>query len=180
VTLVVGGQSSKVGKTQVVCALLRALAVWDWTAIKISRHAHGLSGASYSLDEEDPGGTVNDTQRFLAAGARRAYWLRAPGEGLRDALPALTPLLEGHCLIESNSILEFLTPDLYLLVVRPGEPDWKDSALRFGERADALLVNGDPGAPLPWPETPRFAVNPTAGLDPELVKWLHARLKGVV
>ncbi len=44
-------------------------------------------------------------------------------------------------MIESNSILRFLRPDLYLSVLDPETADFKDSAKYFLDRADAVLVS---------------------------------------
>ena len=48
-----------------------------------------------------------------------------------------------NAILESNSILKFLRPDLYLSVLDPSVEDFKASALAALGRADALLVNGD-------------------------------------
>jgi hypothetical protein len=59
-----------------------------------------------------------------------------------------------NVLIESNSILQFLRPDLYLSVLEPAAEDFKDSARNFLERADAVLV---PESALERPEWKRIA-----------------------
>ena len=168
--VVVGGQARKVGKTSVIAGLIRGLEPFSWTAVKVS--AHGARDArqetspdslpphlNFSLREErDPGGP-GDTSRFLAAGARRALWLRVCESGWAPALPCLLEALGGaeHVIIESNSILEFLHPAVYLLVTREWEPELKASARKFLGRADALVtvVTSRAGGDAPVPELSR-------------------------
>lgn len=114
--LVVGGHARKVGKTRAACDIISATREACWTAVKISPHTHDSS----------PGG---DTQRYLEAGACAAYLL-APG----DELPAAPNLL-----IESNSVLDTLTPDLFLFVLDPDQTEWKESAARVAARADLVV-----------------------------------------
>src|SRR5947207_7523901 len=45
-------------------------------------------------------------------------------------------------IVESNSLLQFLKPSLYLAVVDPGKEDFKDSARVALDRADALVLRG--------------------------------------
>jgi hypothetical protein len=49
-----------------------------------------------------------------------------------------------NVILESNSVLRFLRPDLYLAVLDASVADFKASALRYLDRADAILLsNGD-------------------------------------
>jgi hypothetical protein len=103
-------------------------------------------------EERDPKGH-GDTSLYLAAGARRALWLRARGGRLDRALPGLLEALAGdeHVIIESNSILAFLKPALYLFVLDESPRDFKASARQFLSRADAFVtVKPDP-EPRAWP-----------------------------
>ena len=44
--------------------------------------------------------------------------------------------------MESNSMLRFLRPDVYVSVLDPGTADFKESAKRYLDRADAVVVTG--------------------------------------
>lgn len=153
--LVVGGHSRNIGKTSVAEGIIRRFRNRNWTAMKITQYGHGVcaegGGACgcapetpdhpWALGEEfEPG--ESDSGRFLAAGARRSFWLRAPTGRLGEAVPAIRKVLASsqHTIVESNSILEHFTPDLYLMVVDFGCEDFKPSSLRFLDRADALVV----------------------------------------
>jgi hypothetical protein len=72
----IGSHSRKVGKTSIICAMLRGTPEIRWTAVKISSNRRGLSAGFESFKETASGETC-DTGRYLAAGAAEAYWLRA-------------------------------------------------------------------------------------------------------
>lgn len=150
--VVVGGHSKNVGKTSVVAGLIAAMPEMRWTAIKVSLSGHGIcSGAgcdcvnaahTYDVREETTVSDETDSGRFLAAGAVRTFLVRTRAEDLADAMPWIRRELERaeNTVIESNSILEFIQPDIYLSVIDPAVKDFKDSAKRFLERADAVLM----------------------------------------
>jgi glycine/D-amino acid oxidase-like deaminating enzyme len=145
--VVIGGQARNVGKTSVVCGLISALPERCWTAIKISQHGHGVA----VLEERDAT-TGTDSARYLAAGAARAFWISADEGELAAAMPYVRAAMKGaeNVILESNSVLEFVRPDLYAVVLAPAMADFKASALRYLERANAVLVLGKSGAQSDW------------------------------
>jgi hypothetical protein len=58
-------------------------------------------------------------------------------ETLKHASAEGLPLI-----IESNSLLQFLKPTLYLAVIDPAHEDFKDSARAALDRADVLVLRG--------------------------------------
>lgn len=150
--VVVGGHSKNVGKTSVVAGLIAAMPEMRWAAIKVSVSGHGICSGedcdcvnaahTVAVTEEKTVSDATDSGRFLRAGAVRSYWVRTRVEDLVDAIPWIRRALElaENAVIESNSILEFLEPDVYLSVIDPAVDDFKDSARRFLDRADAVLV----------------------------------------
>jgi hypothetical protein len=171
VLIVVGGNSRGAGKTLLVASLIRTLPEFDWTAVKISHH----EARGYCLTQESDAAGNGDSSRYLAAGARRAYWLRAaPGE-LAAALPDLCQLIVSspHVILESNRILEFFQPDLYLFVVDPATPNFKESARRYFDRADAFVALNRGVLPL-LPSKPVFRVDSLATASPALIAFIRA------
>ncbi len=173
--VVVGGHTRDIGKTSVMSALIRAVKPYGppetqgtlgWTAVKVTQYGHGICSHDgepcgceagehpFALTEERDAAGRADTCRFLAAGARRSLWLRVRQGQLAQALPALQRALSGEewVMIESNSIVEFLAPDLYLMVIDGSRRDFKESARRFFERADALAAVGAGLQEEAWPE----------------------------
>jgi len=195
--VVVGGHSRNIGKTAVMEGILRALPDLHWTAVKITQHGHGICSAHekacdcaggddhpYALSEERTP-SLTDSGRYLAAGALRSYWLRTRQGELAEGMPALRRLMAAapNTLIESNSVLNFLRPDVYVSVLDHAVADMKDSARRFLDRADALIVlHGDcpppwPGVPARWlTGTPAFSAEAPGYVTTEFARWLRERL----
>lgn len=154
--VVIGGHSRNIGKTSVVCRLISAFPEKRWTAIKITQFGHGVCSAngepcdcetadhSVAISEERGLNTGTDSSRYLAAGAARSLWVRTRQGDLVEAMPRLRSELgrSSNAVLESNSVLRFLQPDLYLAVLDPAVADFKSSALRYLDRADALLYSG--------------------------------------
>jgi hypothetical protein len=168
--VVVGGHSRNIGKTSVVCGIIRALPDRNWTAIKVTQYGHGVcSHAGEPCECQDPIHPVaisretgvdpaTDSGRFLAAGAAESYWVRTPAGGLAEAMPRLRSILQAaeNAIIESNSILRFMKPDLCLMVVDGAVDDFKETSLRFLDRASALVRTSP--APLAWSRVPESVI----------------------
>jgi len=197
--LVIGGHSRNIGKTSVVAGLIAALPEKRWTAFKITQFGHGVCSANgepcdcetdehtVAVSEERNVGSGTDSARYLAAGAVRSFWVRTRQGQLAEAMPRIRKELERaeNAVIESNSILRFLRPDLYLSVLDPAVADFKESARLYLDRADAVLVPegvlGKPewkGVSLKLVEgTPVLAMRPPVYVTDEIVEFVAARLK---
>jgi hypothetical protein len=165
--VVVGGHSRNIGKTSVACGIIRAFPDWNWTAIKITQVARGVCSRNgepcpcedpvhpVAITEEEGQMLDSDSGRFLVAGARRAFWARTPAGGLLEAMPRLRRIIEPgqNVIVESNSLLRFLKPDFYAMVVDGAVADVKPTSLRFLDRASALVMTSN--APLAWPDVPQ-------------------------
>lgn len=188
--VVVGGQASRIGKTSLVTALIRAFPEARWTAVKISLHEHGIDAgialSTQAIEEEQDRSGETDTSRFLVAGAVRAFWVRCLPARLGETFSALQQVLEDdrHVIIESNSILQFLQPDLYLLLLDAAQVDFKESARAHLSRADALVLV-EASSPMPagqgssWtslPERPVFRVRPENFCPPALMEFVREHI----
>ncbi|HZQ70485.1 MAG TPA: hypothetical protein VFA68_18300 [Terriglobales bacterium] len=195
-TVVVGGHTRNVGKTSVVAGLIAALPEYQWTALKITQFGHGMCSADgepchcatdehvWGMIEEVDRSGKSDTSRFLCAGAKRVWWVRSQQGKLAEAMPAIRRKLEGaeNVIIESNSILKFVKPDLYLTVLDPRTKDFKNSAQEFLDRADAVVLHsGDEfaweGVSLkPVKGRPVFRIAPPRYVTDEIVAFVRGRL----
>lgn len=151
--IVVGGQCRKVGKTALVVDLIRTLDDVEWCAVKITPHAESTCPVNgphcgcasdehtFAIREECDVTGSTDTSRFLSAGAIRAIWLEIKQGLLVDALSPLAAVLDRtrHVIIESNAIVEFWRPDLFLMVVDARETDIKPSAENVIDLVDAFV-----------------------------------------
>jgi hypothetical protein len=179
--VVVGGHTRSIGKTQLVCDIIAAFPRAEWIAGKITQYGHGVGAQNgencdcapeehvCALDWETKADTGTDSARFLAAGAKRSFWLRTKQGYLAEGLPLLRNALkeiggksdggENRAVImESNSLMQFVKPSLYFAVIDPLREDFKESAQIALDRAHALVLRGDvggdgPPAPL-WMKLP--------------------------
>ena len=199
-TLVVGGNSRNIGKTSLACALIASSRELEWTAVKVTQFGHGVcssTGEPCGCALEDPECPFDiavergedprcDTARMLRAGAREALWVRVATGGLRRAMPDVRKRLAGreHVLLESNSVLDFIVPDVYLAVLHFDERDFKASAARLHERADAFVLPAAVNASPPWPgfdlsllkRKPAFQVEPPTYCSEEIAAFVKACL----
>ena len=180
--LVVGGHTRSIGKTQLVCDIIAAFPKTEWVAGKITQYGHGVCAQNgencdcapeehvCALDWETRADTGTDSARFLAAGAKRAFWLRTKQGYLAEGLPLLRQALtevgseqvkelkdgavesngrgggeflgtgNTAVIVESNSLLQFVRPSLYFAVIDPLREDFKESAQVALDRAHALVL----------------------------------------
>ncbi|MEZ5400828.1 MAG: hypothetical protein R2729_14240 [Bryobacteraceae bacterium] len=195
--LIVGGHSRNVGKTAVAAGIIAALPKARWTAMKITQTGHGICSQDgepchCGTDYEHPFAIVEereasqtDSGRFLAAGARRAYWVRTAAGQLPNALPGIRSILDkgGNIIVESNSLLNYIVPDIYLVVLDFAVADMKASARRFLTRADAFVASNS-NLPNPWgvPErwlhgVNRFETAPPQWVSADCARFVADRMK---
>jgi hypothetical protein len=202
--VIIGGHSRSVGKTSVVAGLISALPERHWTAIKITQYGHGVCSKngqpcdcapddqehSFAFNEERDRSGESDTSRFLVAGARRSLWVRTRQGYLAEAMPDLRRrlALADDVIIESNSVMKFLRPDIYITVLDPANPDFKESAREFLDLADAVILDEPPAGALqmapvwqnvslkPVTGKPIFKVTPPQYITPEIVEFVRKRL----
>ena len=202
--VVVGGHSRSVGTTSVAAAIIARLPQMRWTAFKITQFGHGFCTANGEpcdcqtdehkvavSEERQPhsghDGSGTDSGRYLAAGAVRSFWVRSRIGNLAAAMPRLRKELAAaeNAIIESNSIMGFLRPDLYLSVLDHATADFKDSARLFLDRADALLVHAGAEDLMPhWRGVsprltqgiPRFPIAPPEYMSDAVIALIQDRL----
>ncbi|HKF39585.1 MAG TPA: hypothetical protein VKB21_00790 [Candidatus Acidoferrum sp.] len=99
--IVVGGHTRSIGKTQLVCDIIRAFPRTEWTAGKITQYGHGVCARNgencgcapnehaCALNWETQADSGTDSARFLEAGAKRSFWLRTKQGYLAEGLPLL-------------------------------------------------------------------------------------------
>ena len=198
--VVVGGHSRSVGKTSLAAGIIAANPELRWTALKITQYGHGICSAHghdctcviedpdcpYAISRELDTESGSDTSRFLSAGAEEVYWARTRVGQLENAMPALRDMIAGRefVIMESNSILRFLRPDIYLPLLRFDVDDFKLSSRIYLKRADAYVVVGSTASQLAWPgiplslldEKPVFRVEPPSYCGPEVLRFVWEQL----
>ena len=166
--IVIGGHTRSIGKTQLVCDVIAAFPQVHWIAGKITQYGHGVCAQNgdncdcaptehvCAINWEMQSDSGTDSARFLAAGAQRSFWLRTKQGFLAEGLPLLRTALQETLrnaetdppplIVESNSLLQFLRPSLYIAVLDSAKEDFKDSARAALDRADALVLRGSANA----------------------------------
>jgi hypothetical protein len=197
--IVIGGHSRSVGKTSVVAGLIAAMPERHWTAVKITQYGHGICSAngelcdcatddhSWAITEERDRSGESDTSRFLVAGAERALWVRTRQGNLAEAMPSLRKQIAGaeNVIVESNSVMKFLRPDLYMTVLDYGTADFKPTAREYLDLASAVILHDGPPDALPaWNGVslkliqgkPVFRVRPPRYVSEQIVEFVQGRL----
>jgi molybdopterin-guanine dinucleotide biosynthesis protein len=151
----VGGFTSNVGKTTLVCDLLRSLSGVE--AIKTTRGHYRSCGkdseaccVSHLLSEEplvrsgreetyEPG---KDTGRYWEAGASNVHWLIATDHQIEKGIKAaLAHVKSDIVVIEGNSFSHFVRPDYFLMVKHSYSEVIKKSARAALNNASALYLS---------------------------------------
>jgi hypothetical protein len=90
-----------------------------------------------------------------------------------------------HVIIESNSVIKFLQPDMYLTVLDPATKDFKTSAQQFLDRASAVILHENGGTTQSLWQTvslkpvvtrPVFRIAPPAYVTPEIVNFVRQHM----
>jgi len=153
--IAVSGFSSNVGKTTLVCELLRRLPGWE--AIKLTRGHYRSCGRDPAgccvsdLLRDEPvirsGREANyeagkDTGRFWDAGASNVHWVIVKDDQVeRGIKEALTRVRAEGVVIEGNSLLDHVKPDLAVMCSRAEGGKVKPSGRQALAKADLLYLS---------------------------------------
>jgi hypothetical protein len=155
----VGGFTSEVGKTTLLCDLLQAFPGWE--AIKTTRGHYRSCGkdpqaccVSHLLEDKPvirsgrdltyaPG---KDTGRYWDSGAADVHWLIATdaqvAEGIQQAIVRVDA---PGVFVEGNSFTQYVDPDFFIMVARADSMSIKATARQSLRRVSAFYVSGEPG-----------------------------------
>lgn len=150
----VGGFTSNVGKTTLMCELLRAFPGWE--AIKTTRGHYRSCGkdpeaccVSHLLGDEplirsgrsDTYEVGKDTGRYWDAGAANVHWLIATEQQIEKGInQALDRVRSRGVFIEGNSFTDFVDPDFFVMMKRSGKEPIKKSAKRALKKTSAFFI----------------------------------------
>jgi molybdopterin-guanine dinucleotide biosynthesis protein len=156
ITIGVGGAYSGIGKTTFAAALLRNMtapkqrsphetvrsplySLKTWGAIKYTRTA---IHCSVTDDAQVLRHTGKDTAIMFNAGAAEVMWIQAPPEELAEVMPMVMERLSGldGIIVEGNSAIEFLKPDIVIFLTASSRERFKPSADKILELADILVL----------------------------------------
>lgn len=151
----IGGYTSNVGKTTLLCDLLAAFPGWE--AIKTTRghyrscgkdpHAccvsHLLAGEPVVRSGRDATYALGkDTGRYWDAGASNVHWLIATDDQVEAGIKQTLERVKSEgVFVEGNSFTEFVDVDFFVMVRRADETKIKKSARQALSHANAIYVS---------------------------------------
>jgi molybdopterin-guanine dinucleotide biosynthesis protein len=151
----IGGFTSNVGKTTLLCELIKAFPGWE--AIKTTRGHYRSCGkdpkaccVSHLLSEEplvrsgreETYEPAKDTGRYWDAGAANVHWLICTDDQVEEGIKqALARVKSPGVFVEGNSFSEFINPDHFVMVRQASSAKIKSSARRLMSKATAIYVS---------------------------------------
>lgn len=182
----VGGFTSNVGKTTLMCELLRAFPGWE--AIKTTRGHYRSCGkdpeaccVSHLLSDEplvrsgrsETYTAGKDTGRYWDAGASNVHWLIATDDQVEKGInQALQRVSAEGVFIEGNSFSQYVHPDYFVMVRLESNPAIKKSAKAVLPKVSAFFVS-DHKSEVVEDKIPRVFGSPDV---PSLVSSLRSSL----
>lgn len=152
--VIVAGFSSNVGKTTLMCELLKRFPGWE--AIKISRGHYRSCGRDPAAccvspllgerptifsDRAQTEALGKDTGRYWQAGASNVHWLICTSDQLAAGVSeTLSRVQSPGVFIEGTSVLQHLAADYVIMVASPEREEVKATALRVAARVDAFYL----------------------------------------
>ncbi len=157
ILIAIGASHSGSGKTFLVSMILRhytghsvlpltphasRFTSSTWGAIKYTRTQSVAELISDRLILMERG---KDTWQMLNSGAREVIWVRSNRPGLPDLLPEALKRLSHLDLIivEGNSAIEFLKPDVVIFIFGKGRKRWKPGTEELAAGADIILTDSE-------------------------------------
>lgn len=153
----VGGFTSQVGKTALVCDLLQAFPGWE--AIKTTRGHYRSCGKDphaccvSDLLEDEPVvrsgreltyAAGKDTGRYWDAGAANVHWVIATDGQVEAGIEiALDRVKASGVIVEGNSFTKFVEPDYFVMVALPDDVRIKTTAKEVLSRVSAFYFSGN-------------------------------------
>jgi len=158
--IVVGGQCRKVGKTALIVDIIHATPDLHWTAVKITPHAEshcpvngpdcrcGPTEHAFSILKEVDHSGRTGTSRYLLAGAQTSLWVQTKDDRVEDVLGPLAETLKQseNVIVESDALVKFWRPELFLMVLDSRMANFKSSAREVLPLVNAFVLRS------PYPE----------------------------
>ncbi len=187
IIVAVGGFASNVGKTTLMCELLRAFPGWE--AIKMTRGHYRSCGkdphaccVSHLLKDEpvirsgrkQTYAQGKDTGRYWDAGARNVHWVIVTDKQVEAGIDQALARVEAPCvLIEGNSFLQFIEADYTLRAARAdGGGKIKPTARRALAKTSALYLFEDETSATNISPHEQFAAWRKTFVDDHLIRHL--------
>lgn len=150
--LLVGGNSRHIGKTTLLCRIIKATASTEPViALKVTsiyqndEGFHGehepLNSVDYTITEEMAIGQPKDTSKMLEAGATRSFYIQARDHAVETAWNAFVKMIPKNHLIvcESRSLRRYIEPGLFIYLKSSSVQVEKPYSFWLEKQADKVL-----------------------------------------
>lgn len=99
------------------------------------------SPSGYSITEELNPDREKDTSKMLKAGCEKVLWLRCDEDHAEDGVKDLLTKIpkNGFMITESNTIRNYLIPDLFIMIEKDEKHEWKPTAIKIKDKADLFI-----------------------------------------
>lgn len=134
----IAGAHSGVGKTSLAALILREIK--GFSAIKVTRTE---LFTSITMDEEIISEKGKDSCILKESGADKVIWVKSTYDDLKECLTQALSMIgnTGGVIIEGNSPLDFIDPDLVIFIIKDNLTELKPSGRKALERADLVVIN---------------------------------------
>ncbi len=148
--LAIGATNRNLGKTEFICRILERFAKHEIIAIKIKsiypddKKFHGKDldpDNDFLIRKENSVTGLEDSRRFIAAGAKSVYYIKSKIDYLNKAIIDVKSQYPDNQLFvaESNSVLQYFIPGGFLMIKGPNPVDYKPSSLKFMDQANITI-----------------------------------------
>ncbi len=140
--LLIGGTGRNVGKTSLVCELIKRFSSkTEIIGLKITNHFHLNQNQNFNFIEETDTSGLKDSSKMLLAGATKVFYIEAEAKNLQAAFDFFIENQGNNKLIicESNGLSEIITPGVFLLVDRNNNSVIKSSAKKAIAKINAVV-----------------------------------------
>jgi hypothetical protein len=150
--LMIGGSGRNVGKTTLICAIMRKFAsATQIIGLKVTSirpgekdfHGHHdtASSSSYQIIEEQDNDSEKDTARMLRAGAKKVYYLQTTDDQLSMAMKSFFDIEDQNSIIicETRNLSRIIKPGIFVLISDPAHDNFKANSSEFFKTADLHL-----------------------------------------
>lgn len=148
----IGGAHSGAGKTTLAAAILKYLITHSPPIYPFS-HLPKFGAIKYTMtalyssivdDKTILSQKDKDTRRLSDAGAEQVVWIQCPASELKEIMPMAIDRLShlDAILVEGNSAIEFIKPDIVIFISGESQKNTKPSAKAVLKLADIIIVSG--------------------------------------
>ena len=151
--LMIGGSGRNVGKTTLICAIIRKFApATPLIGLKVTSIRHGEEdfhghhdvplSETFRIFEETDKASAKDTTKMLRAGAVKVYFIQTTDEQMPMAMDALFKLVgeQSTIICETRSLRRLIKPGLFILITDPAHTDFKARSAEFESVADVNIL----------------------------------------